>query len=255
MSWKCCSVKFLKSANSLWPITWPVKARLDSVSLNWSTSNHFSKYRILDWQAMRGVSRDAELPFPASYPVAYLIYSILRNLQLISHKLGTTSPPSKIKSYPLITQGTTKHLFHYCVFSRRRKNSLSTELFPNNGCCTVACLHSCYLTMGLHDTILFFCCDCIVAWRAASDYVKTPYCPIHTTLLHRAEEFLLRAVYGLATFLASSTLLLRRHVRGALKNSFAWLMLLNYRKCFLGFIRIFCRRRIEVGLLFRTLLQ
>jgi hypothetical protein len=31
---------------------------------------------------------------------------------------------------------------------------VSTELFPSNGCCTVACLHSCYLTTGLHITEL-----------------------------------------------------------------------------------------------------
>jgi hypothetical protein len=42
---------------------------------------------------------------------------------------------------------------HYCVFSRFRGNNVSTELFPSNGCCTVACLHSCYLAMGLHVTI------------------------------------------------------------------------------------------------------
>jgi hypothetical protein len=32
---------------------------------------------------------------------------------------------------------------------------VSTELFPSNGCYAVACLHSCYLAMGLHVTILF----------------------------------------------------------------------------------------------------
>jgi hypothetical protein len=30
---------------------------------------------------------------------------------------------------------------------------MSTELFLNNGCCTVARLHSCYLAMGLHVTV------------------------------------------------------------------------------------------------------
>jgi hypothetical protein len=43
-----------------------------------------------------------------------------------------------------------KRLFHYCVFSRCRVNNVSTELFPSNGCCTVVCLHSCHLAMGLH---------------------------------------------------------------------------------------------------------
>jgi hypothetical protein len=46
----------------------------------------------------------------------------------------------------------TGNLFNYCVFSRCRGNSVSTELFPSNGCCTVACLDSCYLAMDLHVT-------------------------------------------------------------------------------------------------------
>jgi hypothetical protein len=46
-----------------------------------------------------------------------------------------------------------KSLFHYCVFSRCREKNVSIGLFPSNGCCTVACLHSCYLAMGPHVTI------------------------------------------------------------------------------------------------------
>jgi hypothetical protein len=34
------------------------------------------------------------------------------------------------------------------------ENDVSTELFPSNGCCTVGCLHSCYLTTGLHVSVL-----------------------------------------------------------------------------------------------------
>jgi hypothetical protein len=34
-----------------------------------------------------------------------------------------------------------KRLFHYCVFSRCKGNSVSIKLFPSSGCCTVACLH------------------------------------------------------------------------------------------------------------------
>jgi hypothetical protein len=41
------------------------------------------------------------------------------------------------------------------VFSRCRGNNVSTELFRSNGCCTAACLHSCYLAMDLHVTVLF----------------------------------------------------------------------------------------------------
>jgi hypothetical protein len=45
-----------------------------------------------------------------------------------------------------------KRFFHYCLFSRLWGN-VSTELFPSNGCCTVACVHSCYLPMGLQVTL------------------------------------------------------------------------------------------------------
>jgi hypothetical protein len=34
------------------------------------------------------------------------------------------------------------------------RGNVSTEPFPNNGCCTVAWLHSCYLAVGPHVTIL-----------------------------------------------------------------------------------------------------
>jgi hypothetical protein len=37
------------------------------------------------------------------------------------------------------------------------KERVSTELFPSNGFCTVACLHSCYLAMGLHVLLLLLC--------------------------------------------------------------------------------------------------
>jgi hypothetical protein len=40
-----------------------------------------------------------------------------------------------------------KRLFHYCVFSRCRGNNVSTELFPSNGCCIVACLHRCIFSI------------------------------------------------------------------------------------------------------------
>jgi hypothetical protein len=42
-----------------------------------------------------------------------------------------------------------KRLFHYCMFSRCQGKYMSMELYPSNGCCTVTCLHSCYLAMGL----------------------------------------------------------------------------------------------------------
>lgn len=46
-----------------------------------------------------------------------------------------------------------KHLLRYCVFCRCHGNTVYRELFPSNGCCISACLHSCYLGMGLRVTI------------------------------------------------------------------------------------------------------
>jgi hypothetical protein len=41
---------------------------------------------------------------------------------------------------------------------------VSTELYPSSGCCTVACLHGSYMTVGLHVTVFIsfnmnFCID------------------------------------------------------------------------------------------------
>jgi hypothetical protein len=47
-----------------------------------------------------------------------------------------------------------ERLLHYCVFSRCRVNTLSTELFPSNSCGTVSWLRSCYLAIGLVVTVL-----------------------------------------------------------------------------------------------------
>jgi hypothetical protein len=61
-----------------------------------------------------------------------------------------------------------KRLFHYCVFSRCRGNNVSTELFPSNGCCAVACLHSCYLAKGLHVTTYANVCGSCTVVRICS---------------------------------------------------------------------------------------
>jgi hypothetical protein len=45
-----------------------------------------------------------------------------------------------------------KRLFHHCMLSHCREN-MSTELFHSNSCCSITCLHSFYLAMGLRVTI------------------------------------------------------------------------------------------------------
>jgi hypothetical protein len=70
-----------------------------------------------------------------------------------------------------------KRLFHYCVLSRFRGNNGSTELFPSNGCCTVACLHSCCLTVGLQVTVLFLYFPyCSAASPITA--ISSPYMPV-----------------------------------------------------------------------------
>jgi hypothetical protein len=61
----------------------------------------------------------------------------------MKHPFWTTGP----RRGPL-----RERFFQYCVLSPCRGN-LFTERFPSNGCCTVACLHRCYLAMGLHITV------------------------------------------------------------------------------------------------------
>jgi hypothetical protein len=46
-------------------------------------------------------------------------------------------------------------LYHCCMFPSCSGNNMSTELFPSNGCHAVCCLHSCYLAVGLHATMLY----------------------------------------------------------------------------------------------------
>jgi hypothetical protein len=55
--------------------------------------------------------------------------------------------------YIVSARAAQKTSLYHGVFSCCRGNNVSTELFPSNGCSTVACLHSCYLAMVLHVPI------------------------------------------------------------------------------------------------------
>jgi hypothetical protein len=64
-----------------------------------------------------------------------------------------SSPPTTRRATPPPHGPHREHLFHWLVLSRCRGNNVSAELFPGNGCCTVVCLHSCYLAVGVpYDT-------------------------------------------------------------------------------------------------------
>jgi hypothetical protein len=63
-----------------------------------------------------------------------------------------TSPPHVTYVYNP-SANRTENLFHYCVFYRCRGN-VSTGLLPSNDCYTVPSLHSSYLSVVLHVTIL-----------------------------------------------------------------------------------------------------
>jgi hypothetical protein len=70
-------------------------------------------------------------------------------------------PPATTELQVLVIQpwhgSHRKRISHYCVFLRYRWNDVSTQLFPSNGCCTVACLHSCYSAMSLCMSGSFSC--------------------------------------------------------------------------------------------------
>jgi hypothetical protein len=85
----------------------------------------------------------ADVPLPlCSRTVTGLSYQLL-----ISHNCNSllvlVSPSTEL----------AENVSSIFVLSRCQEN-VSTELFPSNGCCAVACLHSCYLAVGLHVTIL-----------------------------------------------------------------------------------------------------
>jgi hypothetical protein len=60
-------------------------------------------------------------------------------------------------------QKTSLSLLRVLSFPGKQR---ATELFPNNGCFTVACLHSFYVAVGLHVTILLH--NSLFKWKARS---------------------------------------------------------------------------------------
>jgi hypothetical protein len=77
----------------------------------------------------------------------------LANLTIWAPSCATRGPG------PLKVRGSSWHgphrkcIFRYCVLSLCQGNNVCIELFPSNGCCTVACLHGCYLAVHLHVII------------------------------------------------------------------------------------------------------
>jgi hypothetical protein len=64
-------------------------------------------------------------------------------------------PASHFSQLQLSTDKTATQSQSYVttMFFRCRGNNVSTELFPSNRYCTVACLHSSYLAVSLHVTL------------------------------------------------------------------------------------------------------
>jgi hypothetical protein len=66
---------------------------------------------------------------------------------------------------PLLYTGLTQLKYDSSLCSPRTERTenistkLSTEVFLNNGCCTVVCWHSCYLAVGLHVAIPLHLCS------------------------------------------------------------------------------------------------
>jgi hypothetical protein len=85
------------------------------------------------------------------YPQALGFLSVASyDLQGYGGSIGTRTTSPRYIASARIAQKTSLPLL--CVLSLTGKN-VSTELFPSNGCCTVACLCSCYLAVGRYVTI------------------------------------------------------------------------------------------------------
>jgi hypothetical protein len=115
------------------------------------------------------LSQIRDFPFRRLLQLAELLWRYLTlpphgmNSQLKVILRPTINRPVWLKwtsSFRYIAPARTaqKRLFQFCVFSRCRRNSVSTKLFISNGC-----LHSCYLTKSLHVYmyIYIYMCVCV----------------------------------------------------------------------------------------------
>jgi hypothetical protein len=90
----------------------------------------------------------ADIPLPlGSETVLSISYQLLTSHSCNSQRTLNHQLRSRSQSY--FMTGPLRLMTRVFV-----GNTVSTELFSSNGCCTVTCLNSCYLTMGLYATIL-----------------------------------------------------------------------------------------------------
>jgi hypothetical protein len=109
-----------KSADSQWPRAWRGRARLDSVSFSWFSSNTFHKYSKLDWQ---GHETSAAVLNPRPSGQSYEnqpMYLILQNPYLMSNKNGHNN--SSALSVPFFTR------FNPDVASQDHQHSFERQL-------------------------------------------------------------------------------------------------------------------------------
>jgi hypothetical protein len=70
----------------------------------------------------------------------------------------STTPPhglTQLNYWSSLCSPRRDHLYRYCVLSHCRGSNVFRELFPSNGCCTVACLHSGYLARDLYVALCY----------------------------------------------------------------------------------------------------
>jgi hypothetical protein len=64
------------------------------------------------------------------------------------------APPTWPNPHYIASVRTAQRMsLYYCMFSLSVENNLTTELFPRNGCCTVACSRNYYFTWDPHVII------------------------------------------------------------------------------------------------------
>jgi hypothetical protein len=78
----------------------------------------------------------------------------ISNLTLLStDSLSTVHRITRLRS--TVSHGPhRKRLVNYCVFSRCRRNNMSTGEFCSDGCSTGDCLHSCYMKQSYMSQLL-----------------------------------------------------------------------------------------------------
>jgi threonine/homoserine efflux transporter RhtA len=103
------------------------------------------------------------------------------------------------------------------MFSHFWGNNMSTELFSSNGCCTVTCLRSCYMAMGLCVKIWYIPVT-HKSWHQSNSGLSFPCLSLSTinnTIMadvHTSEVGMTRVLFNVSFEVLCGDIILKLHI-------------------------------------------